>query len=63
MIKRISVELPLSDQTIQSLKVGDHVHLSGIILQGEMRLTNGLQMQSKKEKTFLSTLKGKQSTM
>jgi len=34
MMKRISVELPLTDQTIQSLKVGDHVHLSGIIFTG-----------------------------
>jgi len=34
MMKRISVELPLPDQTIQSLKVGDQVYLSGIIFTG-----------------------------
>ncbi|WP_316356923.1 FumA C-terminus/TtdB family hydratase beta subunit [Candidatus Neptunichlamydia sp. REUL1] len=33
-MKRISVELPLSEQTIQSLKVGDYVHLSGMIFTG-----------------------------
>src|SRR5690554_3222879 len=33
-MKRINIELPLSEQTIQSLKVGDQVHLSGIIFAG-----------------------------
>ena len=33
-MKRISIEMPLSDEVIQTLKTGDHVSLSGYIYTG-----------------------------